>query len=430
LELGYNVVTPRQKSATKEGILRGQKTKTVPQSSDGAPQKNWKKIVLNVAILVGVFGIGLGIGSNRINLGPDGVYRKSVQQNDGKIDYTGVEELYSKLKNGYDGQLDTAKVEDGLKQGLVKAAGDPYTEYLNEEDAQEFNEGLTGSFEGIGAELGKDGETIVIVAPIAGFPAEKAGLKPKDIITKINDESALDLTTSEAVKKIRGPKGTPVKLEVVRDGKVLNFEIVRDKIDIPSVTSEVVNGNIGVIKITRFGEDTPQLVRQYAQDLKNKNVKGVILDMRGNPGGLLEGAVDISSVWLPKGTRVLEEKRDGKVIKTYNASGNAILSGIPTVVLINEGSASASEIVAGALRDNNAATIIGEKSYGKGSVQELLELNDGGLLKVTIARWFTPSGRNIDKEGIAPDQEVKISDEQAAAKQDPQKDAAITKLSQ
>ena len=394
------------------------------------PKKfNYKKTAVNILILVIVFGLGLAVGSERINWGPDGIFRKSVQKTaDNKLDYSGVEELYSALKDGFDGQLDAQSLEDGLKAGLVKSAGDPYTEFLNAEATKEFNEQLNGTFEGIGAELGKEKESVIIISPIDGFPAQKAGIKARDIISKINAESAYDISITDAVKKIRGQKGTVVKLEVVRDGKALNFEITREQINIPSVKTEITPENIGIIKISRFGDDTAELVEKAAKDFKQKNVKGVILDMRGNPGGLLDASVKVSSIWLPKGGLVLDEKRDGKVVNSFKASGNSILLGIPTVVMIDGGSASASEITAGALHDNKVATIIGQKSYGKGSVQEIRQLQDGGVLKVTIARWFTPSGRNIDKEGIEPDQKVEISDADATAKRDPQKDAAIAKL--
>ena len=394
------------------------------------PKKfNYKKTAVNVLILVIVFGLGLAVGSERINWGPDGIFRKSVQKTaDNKLDYNGVEELYSALKDGFDGQLDAQSLEDGLKAGLVKSAGDPYTEFLNAEATKEFNEQLNGTFEGIGAELGKEKESVIIISPIDGFPAQKAGIKARDIISKINGESAYDISITDAVKKIRGQKGTVVKLEVVRDGKALNFEITREQINIPSVKTEITPENIGIIKISRFGDDTAELVEKAAKDFKQKNVKGVILDMRGNPGGLLDASVKVSSIWLPKGKLVLDEKRDGKVVNSFKANGNSILLEIPTVVMIDGGSASASEITAGALHDNNVATIIGQKSYGKGSVQEIRQLQDGGVLKVTIARWFTPSGRNIDKEGIEPDQKVEISDADATAKRDPQKDAAIAKL--
>jgi carboxyl-terminal processing protease len=393
-----------------------------------------KKINTNllhsIVVLVLVFVGGLAVGAKNPAVLDNLTGEKPVQQQDlpKKLDYGGAEEVYSKLKSNFDGQLDQSKLEDGLKDGLVRAAGDPYTEYLDAQENKEFNEGLNGSFEGIGAELGKDKQSIVVVSPIAGFPAEKAGLKPKDIIAEINGESVYDLSIEEAVQKIRGPKGTKVKLGIIRDGKKIDFEITRARITIPSVTNEVTEGNIGVITISRFGEDTVALTTKYARELKTKKVKGIILDLRGNPGGLLDAAVNVSSLWLDKGGLILQEKRGDEVIKTYYAQDNSLLKGIPTVVLIDEGSASASEITAGALRDNKAAILIGQKSYGKGSVQELLDLSFGGALKVTVARWFTPNGINIDKEGIEPDQKVKLSDADAKAKRDPQKDAAIQYL--
>lgn len=413
--------------------MEGQKQPTTQKKKLKQWRPSWKwfgKTALNVAILLAVFGIGVGVGNGKISWGPDSVYRKTVQSQNGSLSFNGIEELYQELRQGFDGQLDTQKLEDGMKAGLVRAAGDPYTEYMSAQESKEFNEQLSGSFEGIGAELSKDQQNIVIVSPIAGFPAEKAGLRPKDVISKINGETAYDITTSEAVKRIRGPKGTKVKLEVIRDGKALNFEIERDQINIPSVKTEVTADNVGIITVSRYGEDTVQLMNQAAQEMKDKNVKGVVLDLRGNPGGLLDAAVGMSSLWLPKGQTVLQEKRDGKLIRTYGANGNNILQGVPTVVLIDEGSASASEITAGALRDNGAATIIGTKSYGKGSVQEIRKLSNGGVLKVTIARWFTPKGVNIDKEGIQPDQKVELSESDAKAKNDTQKNAAIQKLKQ
>ena len=386
---------------------------------------NYKKTAINSFVLILVFGLGILVGGDRLSLGSG---KSGQNTSTSQLDYSGVEELYDALKDGYDGELSNESIEDGLKAGLVKSAGDPYTEFLNAEASKEFNEDLNGSFEGIGAELGKEEQSIIIISPIDGFPAQKAGIKPGDIITKINDESAYDISISDAVKKIRGEKGTKVKLDVFRDNKVLNFEITREQINLPSVKSEVTPENIGIIKISRFGDDTEELVLKAAKDFKTKKVKGVILDMRGNPGGLLDQSVKVSSVWLPKGKLVLEEKRGGEVVNTFKANGNSILLGIPTVVLVDEGSASASEIVAGALRDNGVATIIGQKTYGKGSVQELKQLSDGGVLKVTIARWFTPAGKNIDKEGIEPDQKVEITEADITAKKDPQKDAAISKL--
>lgn len=397
------------------------------------PQKNKNNIsILRIggaaAVLTGVLFLGIGIGNGTIAVGYDSIYSRSGDQKTGDLSYEGIDELYRTLSARYDGKLDEQALEDGLKEGLVEAAGDPYTEYLTEDENREFNEQLNGSFEGIGAELSKDDKSIVIIAPIDGFPAEKAGLRAKDIISEINGESAYDISTTEAVKKIRGPKGTKVKLQIIRDGRPLEFEITRDNITIPSIESEVTADGIGILKVSRFGDDTSQLARKAAAEFRSKNVKGLILDVRGNPGGLLDASVELADLWLDPGSVVLQEKRDGEVIKTYRANEPSPLKGIPTIVLIDEGSASASEIVAGALKDNGAATTLGVASYGKGSVQELRELDAGGVLKVTIARWHTPEGRNIDEEGIEPDKKVEISEEDIKSKRDPQKDAAIEQL--
>jgi carboxyl-terminal processing protease len=390
--------------------------------------KTNNNFVRNLAILVLVFAAGILIGGKNPQVLENLDSNRSTQNSSlpNRLDYSGVEEVYSKLKANYDGQLDQKKLEDGLKQGLVNAASDPYTEYLNADDTKEFNNQLNGTFEGIGAELGKKDQSIVIVSPIAGFPAAKAGLKPKDVITDINGQSAFDISLSEAVQKIRGPKGSKVKLGIIRGGKKLEFSITREQITVPSVSQKVVNG-VGVIKIVRFGDDTVELARKYANDLSSQHVKGIVLDLRGNPGGLLDAAVGVSSLWLNKGDTVLQEKRGGVVEKTYFAEGTPVLNGLPTVVLIDAGSASASEITAGALHDNGVATLIGTKSYGKGSVQEVLNLDNGGELKVTVARWYTPNGRNIDKQGIKPDKTVKFTDSMAG--RDPQLDAALQFLS-
>lgn len=394
---------------------------TSPQQQKKWPKRLGKGILLSGAAAL-LLSIGWAYGQGKLSWHGFNSEKSDTAQS---IDYSSLDEVYKTLKSRYDGKLDSEAVMDGLKKGLAQATGDPYTEYLTPEEAKEFDEGLSGSFTGIGAELGKEDDNIIIVSPISGFPAEQAGLKPKDIIVAINDETVNDISLSEAVKRIRGPKDTTVKLKVVRDGKPLDFEIKRDNITIPSVESKILEGNIGYLKISRFAEDTSSLSKKAAQEFKQAGVKGVILDVRGDPGGLLDTAVDVSSLWLPSGDTVLQEKRDNVVIKTYKSTGNDILEGIPTVVLIDEGSASASEIVAGALKDNGAATLMGAKTFGKGSVQQLERLPGGGVLKVTIARWYTPNGRNIDKEGIEPDQAVKISDEEAEAKKDPQKDAAI-----
>lgn len=403
---------------------RGIGLKQTTHSGDKPDKKprRWLRSVGNIAILLLVFWVGLSLGNGTISTNDPVQSNKGLPEN---LSYDEVERIYDLLRDNYDGKITVDQLQDGLKSGLIKAAGDPYTEYFNSKDAADFNDQLEGTFSGIGAELGKDADdNLTVVAPIAGFPAEKAGLRAKDVIVKINDDTTQDLTIQEAVNKIRGPKGTEVKLTVLRGDERKEIAITREDIKVPSVKHEMLADKVGYLQITQFSTDTASLARQAAQDLKSKGATKILLDLRGNPGGTLEGAVDIASMWLPEGKTVLQEKRDGKITSTYKSSGAHILSGIPTVVLIDEGSASASEIVAGALKDNNAATLVGAKSYGKGSVQQILQLQDGGEVKVTVARWFRPNGQNIDKKGIEPDTKVERTDDDYANDRDPQKDKA------
>lgn len=391
--------------------------------------RRWLRIAAAALVAVLIFSLGVGVGNGRLNIGLDNLSRtKPVAKGlPANLDYSSVEQVYDSLKTNFDGQLDVGKLLDGLKQGIASASGDPYTEYFNTAAAKDFNEELSGTFTGIGAELGKDANNnIVIIAPLAGFPAEKAGLRPKDIIVEIDGKSAADMTVSQAVSKIRGPQATKVTLKVVRNNsQQLDITITRAVIKIPSVTYKILKDNIGYLKISRFGDDTSRLAQAAATQFKAKKVKGVVLDLRSDPGGLLQAAVDVSSLWLPAGKTILTERRDNVVERSYESTGSAVLDGIPTVVLIDEGSASASEITAGALHDNGAATLVGTKSFGKGSVQQIINFGDGSELKVTVARWFTPNGRNIDKQGIEPDKKVTRSDADFKAGKDPQLDAAI-----
>lgn len=373
-----------------------------------------------------VFLLGIGVGNGNIML-------SSAQHSDNKslpenLNYTSVEQLYDMLRANYDGKLDAKVLEEGMKAGLAKAAGDPYTQYFNAEEAEEFNQEISGSFTGIGAELGEnEGGNLIIVSPIKGFPAAKAGLRPQDIIVSINGKTTSDMTINEAVKQIRGEKGTDVTLRILRNkAEDLSFTITRQEIKIPSVKWEITSDNIGYMQITQFSQDTSDLTAKAAREFADKDVKGVVLDMRGNPGGLLNAAVDVASLWLPSGKTILAQKQGGVTVQTYTSTGIASLQDIPTAVLIDAGSASASEIVAGALKDNKAATLYGEKSYGKGSVQEIHNLPSGDEIKITIARWYRPNGQNIDKKGIKPDKEVKLSEEDYKQGRDPQKDAAFS----
>ncbi|MBX4197290.1 S41 family peptidase [Candidatus Saccharibacteria bacterium] len=381
------------------------------------------KIFATLVLVLLIFGSGVAVGQGNIHLwGGKGISQSGAPSS---LDYSSVDKVYTILKNDFDGHLDPNKLNQGLRRGLVEAAGDPYTEYFDPADAKAFNNELSGSITGIGAELGTDADNnIVIVAPLSGYPAEKAGLKPKDIIAAVDSQPTQGMSVDSVVRKIRGKEGTDVTLTIVRGSqKPFQVTITRQKITIATVKYQE-DGNIGYLKISQFSNDTIDLAQKAAQEFKAKGVKGVVLDLRSDPGGYLSGAVGVSSLWLDKGQLVVQERRGSTIVSSEFANGNNILKGLPTVVLIDGGSASASEITAGALRDNGAAQLVGVKSFGKGSVQQVENLPDGSELKVTIARWFTPKGKNIDKQGITPETIVNVSDSDATAGKDPQKDKA------
>lgn len=389
---------------------------------NGPTQSLLKRLRLILVVLV-LFGLGLAVGRGDVNI--EGLSAGSGSTSASQLDYSSVDQLYAVLRGNFDGSLDKQKLLDGVKEGLVEAAEDPYTEYLPPKEAKELNDQLSGSFIGIGAELGKDqDDNIIVVSPLTGFPAEKAGLKSRDIIAGINGETTSGISITTAVRKIRGEEGTDVKLTIVRSGgNPFDVNIKRAKITIPSVEHKI-DGRVGYLKINQFTDDTVSSAKKAAAEFKNNNVAGIVLDLRGNPGGYLRGSIDIASLWLNRGDKIVEERRGKTVISTHRASGDNPLRGIPTAVIINGGSASASEIVAGALRDNKAAAVVGTTSFGKGSVQKVENLRGGSELKVTIARWYTPAGKNIDKQGITPDEKIELSDDDAKAERDPQKDRA------
>lgn len=387
-----------------------------------APKKRrWLKMASLLVIIFAVYGFGVAVGKGNVNFG---VFKASKTA-PGPLNYSSLDQIYNLLSKDHDGRLDKQKLLDGAKSGLVSATGDPYTEYFNPQDAKNFNNQLSGTFTGIGAELGTDdSNNIVVISPLSGFPAAAAGLKPHDVIAAVNGQSTSGMSVDAVVNKIRGPAGSKVTLTISR-GSAPSFDvtITRAKITVPSVEHSI-SGQIGYLKVSQFAADTPSLAQQAAQDFQTKRVKGIILDLRDDPGGYLDGAVKISSLWLKQGMTVVTERRGNTTLDTQRAGGGDILGNLPTVVLLNEGSASASEITAGALRDNKAAQIVGVKSFGKGSVQEVEDLPDGSEVKITIARWYTPNGKNIDKQGITPDVAVGRSDADLKAGRDPQKDKA------
>ncbi|HOR69191.1 MAG TPA: S41 family peptidase [bacterium] len=318
-------------------------------------------------------------------------------------------------------QLTDKQMFYGALRGLVSSTKDPYTIFMDPEDAKMFNEDLAGSFSGIGAEVGLRNDVITIIAPLADTPAERAGLRAGDKVYAIDQQSTAGLTVDEAVKKIRGPKGTKVTLTIGRgDAKLQDITIVRDVIVVKSLDySYNSEDGLFIITINNFNADTETLFAEAVADIKVKNPRGLIVDLRNNPGGYLDSAVAIASYWIESGV-IVGEQSATESPRQYLARGFAPLANLPTVVLINQGSASASEIVAGALMDYGQATTIGKTTFGKGSVQMVKDLPDGSMIKITTDKWLTPSGVSINDKGITPDIEIDFTEEDFNANRDPQ----------
>ena len=335
------------------------------------------------------------------------------------LDTEVMKEAYRQLAANYDGDLDANKLSDGAARGMVKAVGDDYTTFLDKEEAAEFNKSLNGEVSGIGAEIGVRNLQPTVLRVLDDSPAKKAGLKTGDIFVAVNGTSVAGETASGVADKVTGEAGTTVKLTMRRGSESLDFSITRAQISDPSVRWSV-SDDVGVLTISRFDDNTGSLARKAAKEFIDKGVKSVIVDLRNNGGGYLTAAQEVASLWLDNGKTVVTEKSRGQVTETVKASGNPTLKGKKTVVLVNGSSASASEIVAGALKDYQVATLVGEKTFGKGTVQKVINLSDDRILKVTVARWYTPQDRNITKEGIQPNQTVKMSQDDNNAGRDPQ----------
>lgn len=334
--------------------------------------------------------------------------------------------------------VDPNKMFYGAIQGMVAAIGDPYTVFLPPEQQKSSKDDLNGTFEGVGIQLGfnKDNR-LVVVAPLSGTPADKAGVKPEDIIVKINDQDTTNMTLPEAVKLIRGTKGTEVKLTIFREGDKDTKEVslVRDTIVVKSVEVSFKEGKSGdgvaVVKLSRFGDRTQAEWEEAVSEVLSKGAKGLVLDLRNNPGGYLEGAVYIASEFLDGGVVVMQENSKGER-SSYNVNREGKILKLPMVVLTNKGSASASEIVSGALQDRKRAKVVGEKSFGKGTIQEAEDLQNGTGIHITVAKWLTPNGRwTNETNGFEPDIEVKIetgeNDQSSSVNQDDTKDVQLDK---
>ncbi len=326
-------------------------------------------------------------------------------------------------------ELTTQKMLFGAVDGLVRAIGDPYTVFMTPSQNRDFRQALEGKLQGIGAELAfRDGQ-VVVVAPLKGSPAQTAGVLPEDIIIEVDGIDITGENLNQVVQRIRGKKGTTVTIKIVREGSFnpLTLSIVRDNITIPSVESRLIesgSGSVAYIALNQFGDNSIDELRVALQGFMEQSPKGLIVDVRFNGGGYLESAVELTSLFLRQGMIVSVERREGEPEPHY-AYGRPLAPDLPLVVLINQGSASASEIVAGALKDHKRATIIGMKSFGKGTVQEVIDLPGGSSLRVTTAHWLTPGGKNLGKEGVHPDIVVDRTAEDLQAERDPQLDAAL-----
>jgi carboxyl-terminal processing protease len=380
-----------------------------------------KNVPTPILILGFALVAGIGYVAGAFNSHIYGGYNTLIGKN--QLDLSSVQSTYQAVQDNFDGDIDEAKLVEGANRGLVNALGDQYTVYMNKKESTQFDDSLTGNIGGgIGVELSLRGGLPTVVRVLRDNPAEKVGMAVNDVVTEVNGESMEDKTTTEIVTYIRGDAGTTVKVIVYRDGQPKEFTLTREVVNNPSVYGSVENG-VGIMTISRFDEKTGSLARALATEFKTAGVNSVVLDLRGNGGGYITAAQDVAGIWLDKQVVVTEKKGD-KVTDELKTGSNPILNGVPTVVLINSSSASASEIVAGAMRDHKAATLMGEKSFGKGSVQKLVGLSDGTMLKVTVARWYTPSGLNISEKGITPDTTVVRSIDDLNANRDPQLDAA------
>lgn len=345
------------------------------------------------------------------------------------VDFRMFWNVWSLLQTNYvdKGKLDSQKMLYGAIDGLVKSVGDPYTSFFPPKESEQFAQQIKGAFGGVGIELGQRDGVLTVIAPIKDSPAERAGILAGDKIYKIDGKSTEGMDVSGAVDIIRGEQGTAVTLTIVRESlkEPKDFKLLRDTIKIPAVAWKMLDNNIAYVQVFVFNQNVDSEFKKAATEIAGSSAKRIILDLRNNPGGLLDSAVDLSGFFLDK-DKVVTIQREGTGKETiYRTQRNAIIKDYPLVVIVNKGSASASEILAGALRDNRGATIVGETSFGKGSVQDIFPLDKGSSIKITFAKWFTPNGTSINENGIKPDVEVKRTEEDFNNKKDPQLDKAI-----
>lgn len=387
-----------------------------------------KRVSLGGAIIAGVVTLAVGffVGMNWDGFAANFLPYLGFQSRTSSNNWSALDEVYNQLVAEYDGEIDKTALVEGAKKGMVAALGDVYTAYMPADEASEYQAALHGDVgAGIGIEMGLRDGYVRVLRVLPDNPALKAGVKAGDIIYKVNDEEVYSSDTDTIASKLRGAAGTEVKLTVVRDGEEKSFTMTRETINNVSAYIDY-DGDTAIITVTRFDNDTGTIVRKFvnSDEFKQKHIKKVILDLRSNGGGYVSAAKDLLSLWIDGDLILTQKSSKASDVNTYANRGQAVLANIPTVVLVNGNTASASEIVAGALKDYDKATILGETTFGKGVVQTLLDLSNNTLLKVTTARWYTPKGNTINGEGITPDVEVELTYDDANHSRDPQLDAA------
>lgn len=395
-----------------------------------------------------ILAVGIFIFSSGFRLGESYTKRKLIQINQStalnknQINFPLFWDVWEKLEKKYvdKNKIDPKKMFYGAIKGMVASVEDPYTFFLTPDENKQAKQDLEGKFEGIGAQLGLKNNRVTVIAPLKNSPAEKAGVKSGDFINQVDDQPTKNWTLTQTVSKIRGKKGTKVKLTLERNGKELTLTIVRDEINVPSLELSYETKNnkkIALIKIIQFGDKTydewNKAVNEIRKKWEKKEVNGLILDLRDNPGGYLDGAVYLAEEFLPLGKLIVKQESTTIKSKNYYVLRHGQLKDIPLVIIINKGSASASEILAGSLRDHKRAKLVGEKTFGKGSVQEALDLDEGAGLHLTVAKWVLPNGDWINNKGIEPEikVELKLDEENTLTREnDKQLDKALEVITQ
>ncbi|MCL2095231.1 S41 family peptidase [Candidatus Saccharibacteria bacterium] len=372
---------------------------------------NWGSVAYTVADT-------LGFCEGRVGRAPLSVCHRD------ELDFEDLNRIYQELALNFDGALDREQLLEGAKRGMVEAVGDQWTHFMTRAEATDYRRALSGDIGfGVGVEIGRRGGAIVVLRVIDGNPAQRAGLSTGDVIIAVDGKEVGEMSASEAADLVRGPNGSEVTLTVRRDEREREVTMRREKINNPSVLL-TYDGNVAIIRVTRFDRETGELMSGAINDARKNNVVGVVLDLRGNGGGYVDSAQEVLGLWLDN-QHVMTERTQFRTLELRSAARRVQMDGLKTVVLIDGGTASAAEIVAGALRHYNKATILGEESYGKGSVQRMVDLPRGELLVVTMARWLLPDGTNLSEQGLEPDEVVEMTLEDLAALRDPQLAAGV-----